>query len=78
MSTSDRRRGLSRLRGEVDQELPQQEGVEHEVQEGDHVRLPRVVRDPLAEAFEDPAHLGVDADEAERGVSGSGNQSGRR
>lgn len=32
------------------------------------MHLPRVVRDPLAEAFEDPAHLGVDADEAERGV----------
>src|SRR5690606_14011485 len=60
--------GLVAAAEQVQHQLPQQEGIQHVVQERDHVHVPGKLRYFPAEQAEQPADLGEDAEQAEAGI----------
>lgn len=58
---------VSRLR-DVHDGVSEQKGVEHEIEERNHVNVKRVIANSLAEQRQQPADLGIDAEQTESGV----------
>ena len=48
--------------------MPDQEGVEHEVQKRDYVFVNRIIADILAKQRQQPADLGVNTEKAKAGI----------